>query len=450
MLALVPRSTPPEILAIEDPLSNSYPQLFKDTKYYFETAAISLSAIEAAIESNCWDSLPTDPLSPVGSWQSAIASIDSQVQAIKDEASLSDLKTTKSNEVLELRARKRLSENLQVVLKYLGSLKASALVAAFAGTIKTNGISLKAKDLHKRYISKAYKESVRNELQGFGVSYIKAKIEEWSDVGKVLHRIVLDGATVSTAVPESIFSEGEKNAIALACFLADLGSAEETCGIILDDPVSSLDHKIRDRVAARLVAESKKRQVVIFTHDLAFYCELANAAQVQQIDLRHQYVESIGSAVGLVSESEPWDALPVGQRISQLESLAKRADDAAKACQTESYKNEVNIFFDRARSTWERCVEELLFNKVVQRYDKAVKTMSLTGVTVDTEAVTAIFEGMTRTSQFIAAHDHTPAANVPVPSLTALHSELKALRDFRARQREKINEAEKLHKHLKV
>jgi hypothetical protein len=35
-------------------------------------------------------------------------------------------------------------------------------------------------------------------------------------------------------------------------------------------PVSSLDHMHREKVAKRLAEESAQRQVVVFTHDLAF------------------------------------------------------------------------------------------------------------------------------------------------------------------------------------
>ena len=77
--------------------------------------------------------------------------------------------------------------------------------------------------------------------------------------------------------PESIFSEGERTAISLAFYLADLGSVQDTCGVIFDDPVTSLDHRIREGVVNALVTEAKDRQVIVFTHDLAFYCELMSA-----------------------------------------------------------------------------------------------------------------------------------------------------------------------------
>ena len=48
---------------------------------------------------------------------------------------------------------------------------------------------------------------------------------------------------------------------------------------VFDDPVSSLDHRHRDRVAERLAEEGKTRQVVVFTHDMAFLLLLDEACR---------------------------------------------------------------------------------------------------------------------------------------------------------------------------
>ena len=67
-----------------------------------------------------------------------------------------------------------------------------------------------------------------------------------------------------------ILSEGEHRCVALAAFLAELVTSRDYSGIVFDDPMSSLDHKYRRRVAKRLVEEAAHRQVIVFTHDLTF------------------------------------------------------------------------------------------------------------------------------------------------------------------------------------
>ena len=60
--------------------------------------------------------------------------------------------------------------------------------------------------------------------------------------------------------------------------LAELKVANRECPIVFDDPVCSLDHNYRDKIAKRLVEEAKSRQVIVFTHDIAFLIELESKA----------------------------------------------------------------------------------------------------------------------------------------------------------------------------
>jgi recombinational DNA repair ATPase RecF len=71
--------------------------------------------------------------------------------------------------------------------------------------------------------------------------------------------------------PSEVLSEGEKTCVALAGFLAELETTNTLSGIVLDDPVSSLDHNYRERVARRLVEAARQRQVIVFTHDIVFF-----------------------------------------------------------------------------------------------------------------------------------------------------------------------------------
>jgi wobble nucleotide-excising tRNase len=69
-------------------------------------------------------------------------------------------------------------------------------------------------------------------------------------------------------------SEGEQTCVGLAAFLAELATASHKSALVFDDPVTSLDHRWRERVAERLVEEAKVRQIVVFTHDMVFVNDL--------------------------------------------------------------------------------------------------------------------------------------------------------------------------------
>jgi wobble nucleotide-excising tRNase len=52
----------------------------------------------------------------------------------------------------------------------------------------------------------------------------------------------------------------------------------KNCGIIFDDPVTSLDHERKDKIAERLTKEANQRQVLILTHDMVFMSQLVKYA----------------------------------------------------------------------------------------------------------------------------------------------------------------------------
>ncbi len=275
---------------------------------------------------------------------------------------------------------------------------------------------------------------------------MRAGIDKKSEKGKVLHKVTVEG--VASASPEAVFSEGERTAISLACFLAELSASEDNCGIIFDDPVSSFDHRIRRAVVNRLVPEAANRQVIIFTHDLVFYRELVAAAERQKISITFQNVEALGDTAGILTDL-PWHALKVGQRVIKLEQVLKNAKDAEKAALPADYRSAFREFYDLLRSTWERSVEELLFNQVVQRLELEVSTLRLDGVHVDNESVEAVFDGMTRTSEMIEAHDHAAAQNISLPPADELARDLEVFKTCLERQKAKMKTAEKQNAHLK-
>ena len=77
-----------------------------------------------------------------------------------------------------------------------------------------------------------------------------------------------------------ILSEGEQKAIALAEFLTELQLDLGRSPVIFDDPVNSLDHRIIDEVAKRLIQLSKTRQVIILTHSILLMNNLIQQSEL--------------------------------------------------------------------------------------------------------------------------------------------------------------------------
>ena len=64
----------------------------------------------------------------------------------------------------------------------------------------------------------------------------------------------------------SVLSEGEQTCIALAAFLTEVATMDHRSALVFDDPVTSLDHRWRKKVAERLVKKLPCVEVIVFTH----------------------------------------------------------------------------------------------------------------------------------------------------------------------------------------
>lgn len=155
--------------------------------------------------------------------------------------------------------------------------------------LKTKAISDKAKEFASQGVTVALKTALDKEFDVLGVGHIKTKLIERVEKGKMKYKLVL-ALPVTTKLDE-ILSEGEQRAIAIGSFLAELRLAGHSGGIVFDDPVSSLDHHRRLRVARRLVEEAKQRQVIVLTHETVFLCELLDAVEQENIDCQMHHLE---------------------------------------------------------------------------------------------------------------------------------------------------------------
>ena len=447
-LAGLPHDVPKEIEVIEDAVQGFGSKVFEELKVFFPTATGRLNAIEAAAKYRQWGELSAEPASPAPICEAEIKAIKDRLNGLADDAKVSQQIQLLETQVKELKARLKLNQNLNAVLNHLRSMKFAESARSAADKITTNKIALKAGELQQKLVTDAFKNQVLNNLKEIGLVRTRLGVERQpGGKGKVLHKVTIEGATLGT--PDAVFSEGERTAISLACFLAELSANDDNCGIIFDDPVSSFDHRIRAAVVRLLVGEAKNRQVVIFTHDLAFLRDLWEKAGIQEIDIVPQNIEALGDVAGIISENLPWSGKKVKERIHHLESLLTDAKTAEAAADVQKYKFAVNEFYDLFRPTWERSVEELLFNKVVERLEREIKTKSLAGVYVDYESVESVFKGMARISAVIEAHDHAAGENPSLPTISDMKSDLDFFKDFVEKQKRKKADAEKQHKHLK-
>jgi excinuclease UvrABC ATPase subunit len=181
--------------------------------------------------------------------------------------------------------------------------------------------------------------------------------------------------------------------------LADAHVSEGKGAIIVDDPVTSLDHQRIRRVANRFVAEAARgRQVIIFTHNLLFYQEVLRACADRdpQVPALPCLIQHSTDGFGLVSiNDQPWIAKKVRERERALEKQLKSIPDRL-AVDSEDLRRYAKQFYTDLRETWERAVEEVVLGGVVERFGSAVKTQSLKMVDIDDNDYRIIFFAMKR------------------------------------------------------
>ncbi|HMI89025.1 MAG TPA: AAA family ATPase [Polyangiaceae bacterium] len=328
-----------------------------------------------------------------------------------------------------LASRKALAQSADAVREFVKSTLEYQRLSNAEGAVNTRAASNKAKELHAKHMTERYARLVDEELRGLCFRRQKPVLSQKTDKAKVEVKPLVS-AEMKHLSAEKVFSEGERTAIALACFLAELRLGNDPSGLIFDDPVSSLDHNVREHVARRLVAAAKERQVIVFTHDLAFLADLREQAEkIQNVDCEFRTLTATEHAVGVVEEEEPFGARSINKRIGVLKTILVQAETASKRAEPQALRMHARDFYDRLRSTWERFIEERLFAQVVRRLERNVMPGALSKVIYSHELAEKVHEGWRRCSAVIEAHDHAPAAGQQTYSLEEMKQDLGRLLD---------------------
>lgn len=330
----------------------------------------------------------------------------------------------------ELRARQNLSTCLDAVLALIDRFKMRQALKACEQDLKTRPISDKSKEFASGAVTVALKNALDEEFKFLGIGHIQTKLKDRNDKGKIKHQLLLDLPTTNKL--EQILSEGEQRAIALGSFLAELKLANHACGIVFDDPVSSLDHIRRGKVAKRLATESKQRQVLIFTHDVVFLQQLRDQCDKLNVPPLFCSLEANGSFYGNVSEGLPWTHKSYGERIDFLEKAQKRFEKMPwPADPSEELAHEMIRQYSFLRATIERVAQDFVLNGTVQRFKDYIDVKRLKLVIGLQEAeVEEILRINQRCHDLVEAHDPSSAKDEPPPTPDELKQDIADLQNL--------------------
>ncbi len=326
-------------------------------------------------------------------------------------------------ELLELDSKAWIAEQTETLKIELARLKMLSNYEKWKKMTNTRGISTKASELSESIITQAYIDRFNKELQILNASYIQVELKKTNaSQGKVKHQIKLKNTQTDKPIVK-ILSDGEQRIVALAGFLADVGSQNSLSPFVFDDPISSLDQDFEEATIRRLILLSESRQVIIFTHRLSFLGIINNNADdLTQIHIR----------------KEPWGSGEIGE----IPLFGKSPEKALKNLKNnrliqarKAYEEEGNdIYYPLAKAICsdyrillERVVEFYFLADVVQRHRRSVNTMGkinkLAKITEDDCKLIDTY--MTKYS----AYEHSQPLETPpiVPLPDELESDIDAI-----------------------
>lgn len=372
-------------------------------------AAAGVSVIEAqtdygrALAENAQTHLLGEAVTP------DIAALDSyavaQTRLAEDQARLRD--PERQGEVLrqlaELQSRQSLLSELPKLKKRIAGLQEIAVLEAAVAELNTQAISHLLRKLQEATVTGRLRAAIRKELEGVAP---ETKIDVVGKASKGETVISLQFADPCRVKVDRVLSTGQQTTVATAFFLAELAVSEGRSAVVLEDPVSSLDHDRREYLAGRLVEEAQKRQVVIYTHDLTFLYYLQAAAEEAGIDVHGRTLERTNGRVGVVREELPTKNLSPSKRRKELRRRLRRELVPLYEKQDSGYEAAADDWVVDLRKGYDQLIEEYLLAGVVRRNHQQVRVRQLFKVKWTLELAKRIEKAMKQTST--KAHHESP------------------------------------------
>ena len=338
-----------------------------------------------------------------------------------------ELVSTIRVELEELEARKILGDNIDAVLNEIVRKRRVAAYHQCILQTRTNTITRKSSEVTKRAVTGRLIEAFKRELSRLNFHEIEVELKgAGGSRGSLYHQITLTRAP--NAEVAEVVSEGEARCLSMAAFFSELSTAEDRSTILFDDPVSSLDHNWRHNVAKRLADEARMRQVVVFTHDLVFWHALSEEAKNVGVDNRSQFIRRTAIGVGVLAKNVPSPAMTATKRLKYLRDRWGAVGSLHRKGNQQDYEVQGADIYGFLRETWERGVEEVLLEGIVERYRPSVQTqhkiLKLSDISkIDCEAVQA---AMSKCSTHMRGHDMSAADNQPFPGPEEIEQDIGA------------------------
>ncbi len=401
---------------------------------FAEEFADLLSRLKERQELFCNETLPeslkTLNLSTISKINTLMEQIEEYLSEIADDEEAAKTLQKKETKLAEILDRKIIKANTEQIKSNILRYKALKKYEKLEAQCKTRSVTSINSDICKAEVINPIVEYFEDELKRFSFNRFNVVPKTRGKSGAQLLR--LEVSKSGEPLVAKVASEGEQRCIAIACFLAEMRVDHRKSAVIIDDPVNSLSHKWSGRVAKRLVEESLHRQVVVLTHDIAFYKYLLEETEKHDSAVFNSIcLERSRNRAGIVRSTPPWDALTTSARIRELKAQLRGLRKIDENGTEKEFRVAAYSFYGFLREAWERLVEEKLLNQVVTRFGRSVQTNRLKRLLdLSKEDLERIDSGMSKCSTYFRGHDSAPAVGDPYPTIDEVAADLTAIDEF--------------------
>ena len=372
---------------------------------------------------------------------SAAEVVQESAQVLADpkahKARLTDV--TKERKILEL--VEAVKAKLDAIGDEVDRLKERKSLEDAKAAAATGAITRKVLELSEQSITEVVRDTFTRETEQLNLRRVTIT-KTRADRGALLHQPKLVGARQNVTLPR-VFSEGEQTALGLAAFFTETTLDTSKSAIVLDDPVTSLDHIRRSRVATRMVRFAQTRQVIVFTHDVSFVAELKREAVGMGVPVTERSVSRRRGGdqkPGACSPTHPWKAKDVPTRIDALKRELARFRKEVDGWDETTYEKEVAGWAGNLSETWERIFSEEIVGRLLPEGRLEVRPLMVKLLARFTEDDEREFQASYgRVSQWAKRHDKATKVNYVAPEVDDLATELELVEGWFRRVKKYAN-----------
>lgn len=333
-------------------------------------------------------------------------------------------------EIDELRARYKLQQILPQVEAWFTRLNRKNRLKEIGAGLGTLKLTQKIKELSESSVSRPLCQAVESEFGrvGMNLNLLRPALVARGKRGTMVGELALN---VPNRQPIScVLSEGEQKAVAIASFLGELDVSGHKDAVVFDDPMTSLDHMRRRRIARRLAQEAKVRQVIIFSHEPVFVTRLNAECKAEKVDCKVLSLSRDGDLCGIVTPGMAWEHKGVKERMSILEQRQRALAKSCGDCPSPAEIRDIHVAYADLRSVIELVVQEVCLCGTIKRFEDYIQVSCLTRVPpLDVSAAEALVRLWGKCSDYFNGHDHASEANEGVPTPTELGEDIAELQD---------------------